>query len=327
MSASDPDSKAPSFRAWRALLPRFDRSGNPLPKEPGFVVDQGPSAHGPGAGLPREFPADLLGELHDYLLLDASGGVEKPLVPSVWSVEDDLGATVFSVSDSVLLETQVTLRYPPPIRIERREGVLADTLREVAPEDRETVEFLSRAIQRWRESLASERAREERAGEERVAAIPGAEDDYKLGEDFRKAQHALYAHIYAYESALYSGLLRILVRFGMLARSLRTAHGEESAPRMFLCAVDACAIGCRVAAFDRTVGKRDLPTDVEAGKLPAWTASVAREIESALAAAERELLENAERQEWVDALANASGFRAAAQYVSRSRELLVRSVP
>jgi hypothetical protein len=319
--------EAVPLRAWRARLPRYDASGAALPKARGFVVDDGPSATQVAPELLRELPVIARASLRDYVLVERAGNVTKKLSPTIWSDQEDLGATVFARDGGALCQLSVTIVYSEPVRVTRTEEVVAEGLVQVPIDDRKTIAFLRRALKRYRESLAEQRSHEDRAAAERIAAIPGARDDYGVGEDFGRAQSLLCARVGAYGDSIARELLAALARFGALHRSHRGLPASDDAmPDVFADALEAFVIACRMAAFDRSVQKRDLPPShrgkAAGPKIPAAAEAEVRYVEAALKLLEHNLLQRAESQESSDANLNAMQYREAAGHVGRSRALL-----
>jgi hypothetical protein len=87
------------MRAWRS--PR------------GFVVDQGPSATAVVSSLAAELPEGPWRALREYLLIDAQGEVGEAFAVTVWSVEEELGASVFAVIDGALRKLRVSTFHGP----------------------------------------------------------------------------------------------------------------------------------------------------------------------------------------------------------------------
>ena len=167
--------------------------------------------------------------------------------------------------------------------------------------------FVREALER-RDRLereAIERGRAERQA--RVAAIPGALEDFDLGESFRRAQVLLLERVQSYGDDLGADLLRTLAHFGRL-------HRTRGADRVFSAALDAYVIACRLAAFDPVTPVLSTRLGVEAWSLP--------ELAEELSRLERRLLDAAEGQEEADARLNAIDYRKAAAQVAWARSSL-----
>ena len=321
--AGDTDAPAP-LRAWRALIRRWDASGNPAAPTPGFVLDSGRSREPVLAELRRELPAEVRDDLRDYAIIDESGKIAKKLAVTTWSVDEDLGASVFGVLNGALRQLSITLVFSTTTRVSRSEEIVAEDLQEIAADHHSTLAFLRGALELDRQALAEGEERQRRVAAERLQAIPGSLDDHGMGEDFHRAQSLLCRRVGAYGDATERDLLGTLARFGALCRFLRDPGG--SVPAAFAAAADAFVIACRLAAFDRTFVNRDLtpPPQFEGlqARFPDRADAQARGLETALGALERDLLRHAEWQDGNDAHLNAARYWRAAEYVSRSRALL-----
>src|SRR5688572_25053498 len=121
MPDADRNPPTPPLRAWRCAR--------------GVVLWRGPASHPisesvvkqRASGAPLEEPPG------DYWLIDASGRVAEKFESETWSVEDELGAALFTVADGSLVRISVSdfFRWPAQIR----ETVEVAGLSEVARDD------------------------------------------------------------------------------------------------------------------------------------------------------------------------------------------------
>jgi len=293
-----------------------------------FVVERGPSAEKVVSGLTTELYEAPWRDPRDYVLIDARGNIKETFTVTTWSIEDELGVSVFAIAGGALRNLRVSVFCCDPVRVERNEKIVVDDLQMIAADDHQTRRFLSDALARDQQLLAEERRRQDRVAHARIAAIPGAGDEYGIGDDFRQAQELLCGRVKAWNAEIDGAMLRVLTRFGMLHRSLRATSGPGgAAPVIFAAALDSFVIACRLAAFDRSLEKNDVDSRLKENlrtflALPAKNQTEWQELEKTLGSLERDLLQEAEGQEWSDARNNAIAFRAAAAHVARARKHL-----
>ncbi|MBI5208761.1 MAG: hypothetical protein HY927_02160 [Elusimicrobia bacterium] len=276
----------------------------------GYVVDRGPSAEGVPSELSDELPGGAPRELHDYLVLDASGAVRETCRVSVCSLDDELSLSAYAVVDGELRNLRVSLWTGQAPRITRKESVVESGLREPSPAD---LEFVGRALAGLRQKSDQEDARRRREADARLAAIPGAAEDHAAGADFQNAQELLRRRVEDYGGETDAKMLRTLVRFGRLQSSL-------GAVPAFAAARDAFVLACRRQGFDRSLPPKDpLPPPVQRC---AGDRADLRALEETLAGLEKDLLREAQQQEMGDANLNAAQIRMAAEHVARARRAL-----
>lgn len=146
----------------------------------------------------------------DYWLIDDAGGLRKRFKVMVWSLDDELGATLFVVENHALVRLEVRELYGGKSTVAR--VVEIDGLAEEPADD-------GAADARARTAVADEDARHDAArhrGEARFAAIPGAQEDAGAGDAFRAAQQALGRRVADCGEPLSESMLRALLRFGDL---------------------------------------------------------------------------------------------------------------
>jgi hypothetical protein len=301
----------------------------PLPRSPawregqGFLLDRGVTRTGVINSLFEELPEGPWRDLHEFSRLDAQGNILASYRVSVWSIEDELGLQVYAVRGEELRTLSLQVFTGVRHRVDREEAVVLGGLRGVSAWESETRAFLWEALYRERLRLKEEAARLGQEGEARVLAIPAPRPDSGLGEEYRRAQEVLRDRVSSYGNALDMDLLGVLGRIGLFAESLSPAHRGALAE-----ALRAFTLGCRRAAFDRTLGCDD-PAPKMAGaspgdlsNLPAAAQTELRRLIPALGTLQRGVLEAAENQEEVDAHLNAVQFRMAATQIAGTKDLL-----
>jgi hypothetical protein len=276
----------------------------------GFVAE--------GPVLPIAFVSPLdehlpAGPCHAYTRIDLQGRVRDTLRPGVWSVEDELGAEVYAVVDGALRCLRISLFCGANFRVTRKEEDVETGLRDASddPEARRVVDAALAA-------QADEGARRMRDADARLAALPGALDDYGAGTDFRKAQEALVLRCRSYGHELDREVLATLLRFGRLHRLLR---GNAA----FTVALDAYVVACRLLAFDRSLppgAPAPTPSAGPLGDLPAELREDVAELARSLHELGENVFEHAERQEDVDARLNALEMKKACREMVRARQAL-----
>lgn len=245
----------------------------------------------------------------DYWLIDDAGGLRRRFNVMVWSLEDELGATLFAVENHALVRLEVRELYGGKSTVER--VVEIDGLAEGPADD-------GAAVARARVAVADEGARHDaarRRGEARLAAIPGAREDAGAGDAFRAAQDALGIRVADYGEPLSELMLHALTRFGDLY-----ARAPAVKP-----ALDLFVDACRRAAFDRTIRQGDVAVPgVGDGRMGPREREQAAELVATLRDLERALNIDADIQEQVDARGNAIAYWAAARCVADARSALAR---
>jgi len=253
----------------------------------GFLADLGPTSQAVISTLLDELPDGPWRDLHEFAAIDPGGSVRERFRVAVWSLEDDLGASTHAVIDGELRNLTVVVSSSG--RVRREEKAVVSGLQDLSD-----TAFVQEALARHREA-------ERKAREVRVAAIPGALEDFNLGESFRRAQVLLLERVKSYGDDLSSNLLRTLAMFGRLHRSF----GNEPA---FSASLDAYVTACRLAAFDTVTP----PTTFWPGGI---LARALNELQDSLPGLQRDLEAAAEGQERADARLNAIAYRAAAHQV------------
>ncbi len=259
------------------------------------------------SGMPDSLIAlskrDWVDPLCDYWLIDDEGKVIEYFRIANWSIDDELGGTLFAIEDHRLIEIVVRDWFQGEKEFKERIAIAA-----LAPAtDDEARAQAERAIARDRVG-AAERVRQ---GALRVAAIAGAQVDYRAGEAFRAAQRVLRDRVSRYGEKLSEELLRALICFGSL-------HSKEPsiAP-----ALNVFAYACRRAAFDRTLPYGEAaPTATALKNIEDKTALT--ELNTLLSSLETALNAEAETQELADANQNAAAFFTAARETARARALI-----
>jgi hypothetical protein len=308
------------MHAWRASLPQ---QGEEI-----FVVDCGPSAERVVSGLAPELDDEPWRDSHDYVLIDARGNIKDKFTVTTWSIEEELGASVFAVIGRALRNLSVSVFFADPVRVKRAEKTVVDGLQPVAADDHETLSFLTTALAHDQQVRAGQQEVRGRAGDARIAAIPGAVDDHAIGDDFRLAQELLAAQVKASNAEIDGAMLHALARFGSLYNSIRTVAGsDDTALAALAAAVGAFVIACRLVASDQSLGKNDPDPVLEqhAGAfatLPTTIQVELHELTNVLDGLKRDLEKSAEWKEWSDARFAAIAMRAAAAHAARACEHL-----
>lgn len=289
----------------------------------GWLVWRGPPAQPlpDWAPLRRASGDPLPGPPADFWVIGHDGRVARRYESTAWSVEDELGATAFVVADGELLEIGMSARFSGPEEI--RESAPLRDLRAVDDGDADAWRRIDAAVERELAARAdaAERARQE--GVARVAAVPGALDDYGAGDDFRRAHDLLRGRLAAFPSPTAEALLRALAAFGALHRAL------DEAPRAALgWAMEPFLAACRVAANDPGVPalkRREWPaTDAGIAIAPAEDRPALRQLAASVAGVHAELVRHAGWAEDTDAGNTAIQLRQAAAAVDASRARLER---
>ncbi|MBL0217875.1 MAG: hypothetical protein IPQ07_28850 [Myxococcales bacterium] len=220
-----------------------------------------------------------------FVLIAPSGEIAASFTSRSDSYEDDLWEWTHQVVGDQLV-ARTTIQHGGDDERLYKQEIAVDGLRAV--DDAATRQFADAALAAADAARDAQQQADERAGEARVAAIPGGLDDLGLGEELTRAQRALCQRIRGGEDARAAALLRTLVK---LARVRPSAA-----------AIGAYARGCLCACYQNA---RELPATAE----PATpNPELAREIE----AHAKELDEEAEGQMAVDANQNAAAMWSAA---------------
>jgi hypothetical protein len=216
---------------------------------PDLVVKQRAS------GAPLEEPPG------DYWLIAASGRVAEKFESEAWSVEDELGAALFTVADGSLIRISVSdfFRWPAQVR----ETVEVAGLSEIARDDADAHGWIFDAVAREQEAMARDRSAAVRAGQDRVAAISGALDEYEAGEGFRRAQAQLRRQVAAIWAPNGVEALRALVAYGRLHRTVR---GPWRATLEW--AMEPFVNACRIVGNDLGTVEEPYPVDGPAAPPP-----------------------------------------------------------
>jgi hypothetical protein len=315
-----------AIRAWRVSIPLGRPAGGR--SEDGLVVDLGPGSTAVVSDLAAELPEGPWRALHDFVLIDTQGHLKTNFTVMTWSIEEELGCSVFAVIDGALRKFTLQMYYAEPFRVQREETTVLGDLRAVADDDHGTRNVLSNALNFYNRSLAEASRQRTCDADSRIAAIPGAREPYGISADFQRAQEVLCSRVGTYDDKIETELLRVLVWFGTLHREVRKLSCSDSAALVALAtALGAFVTGCRLAAFDRTLVKGGPPSQVQSDrgtfkKLPTNCQAEIRGLAKALDALELDLLRAAENQDWNDARINAVEMRAAAAHMRHGRDCL-----
>jgi hypothetical protein len=108
-----------------------------------MIVDLGPTAELVVEALLSELPKGIWRERHDYVLLDSDGSLREKLIATVWSIEEELGISVFAlieddpgvkgfaVASDALCNLRVRTYHRGAYRVEREQETILDGLQEV----------------------------------------------------------------------------------------------------------------------------------------------------------------------------------------------------
>ncbi|HEX8905271.1 MAG TPA: hypothetical protein VF771_10540 [Longimicrobiaceae bacterium] len=292
-------------RAWVCHAGLLARRGPPA--EP--IPDWAPLHRASGDPLP-EPPSD-------FWLIGGDGRVTRRFESRAWSVEDELGAEVYLVIGDELREIGMTARFRSPEEI--REAVVLRGLREVGDGDEDAWRRISAAVEREMAARADAAERARREGEARVAAIPGALEDYAAGDDFRAAQELLRVRLAACPAPEYEPLLRVLMELGALHRA---SDGELR--RALEWVMEPYVAACRIAAYDReaqALRGREWPAT---GAIAVTPSPELRRLAATLSDAHASVLKSARWATDTDARNTAIHLREVAAIVDASRARLAR---
>jgi hypothetical protein len=274
------------MRAWRSAT--------------GFLADLGPTSQAVTSSLALELPDGPWRDFHEFVSLAPDGAVRERYRVQVWSLDDDLGVSTHAVIDGELRNLTVVVSYHG--RVRRDEKKIESDLQELTDL---TVVREALALDDRTEKAARERREAE--GKARVAAIPGAVEDFGLGESFRRAQVLLVDRVRRDGNALCADLLRALAMFGRLRREF----GDDPA---FAAALEAYVAACRLATFDKVTPPATIVMAGVDGRM-------LRELKPLLARLQQQLLDAAAGQEESDARLNAIEYRKASIQVGRALSL------
>lgn len=217
-----------------------------------------------------------------FVIMDGTGAVTASFESRTYSDEEDLWRWHYVVAGDQFLK-RTTVETNGESRYE--DEVVLDGL--VRVDDPATSAFVATALAKARVARDRARASADRDANARLAAIPGARDDYGLGAELARAQTALVDRVRWYADPVAAKLLRSLVA---VARARPNAS-----------VVLAYVRGCMHACFMHGV-----PSHTVAISAP--DPALAAEIGGRAAELDRE----AEQCEASDALGNARAYRAAA---------------
>lgn len=220
-----------------------------------------------------------------FVLIAPSGEISASFTWQSYSDEDDQWEWTHQVVGDQLVARTTIQRGGEDVRLFKEE-IVVDGLRAV--DDAPTRQFADAALAAADAARDAQQQADERAGEARVAAIPGALDDLGLGEELTRAQRALCQRIRQGEDARAAALLRTLVKLAGVRPSAAV--------------ISAYARGCLRRCY------QSAPELPEAQEASTPNPELAREIE----AHAKELDEEAEGQMAVDANQNAAAMWSAA---------------
>ena len=295
-----PSNLWPSLRAWRATLPSQQAEI--------FAVDTGPSAV-TVAGMDDEIGADP----HDFLLIDAGGAVIDTLTFTAWSIDDELGASFYFVSDRALWHRTASVFTGPAGGRRRADQTVVENLQPVAPDEHHTLRFLFQVLARHR-------------GKPR--ALPAVTNGDERTGEFGRVIAAVRTRRAAYDSATDDALLAVSEPLGNLVQQLRELLPLH-APALSLlqAAVEDFLLACRPPLhFVEAPPRAPQPANAFA-TLPAAVQAELRETARRLDDLSRELNQAGERYEWTDARNSAIEMYHASTYAARARDLLSDGPP
>ena len=112
----------------------------------GTLVDEGPGEVSIVSPLSEEVPEGPWREHRRYVLFDGQGDVRSRYYDSVWSVEDELGASLHAIIDGTLRELTVTVITFGNWTTGRRETTVLEDLREIGAGDAESWRWIRAAF-------------------------------------------------------------------------------------------------------------------------------------------------------------------------------------
>ncbi|HET7229155.1 MAG TPA: hypothetical protein VFJ16_04100 [Longimicrobium sp.] len=300
---SDSDTNAGTVRAWAC--------------DDGWVVFRGLSERTP-LDIRRASGQPLHADPADWWMIGRDGRVARRFTGTNWAIDDEMGATAYVVEDGALLEITTTEH----VRGDRavRETAAVPRLRPVADDDDEAARSIAAAIDREERDDAERRAAGVLAGQQRIAAIPGADERYGLGDDFDRARRLLLARLAAFDSPEVSAVLRAMAAFAALHRASPEAW---RAPLAW--AIEPLVAAGLIITYDpaaAALARRDW-TDPNAPAAPgAEDRPPLAEMIETLSATEAELLQHARWADDTDARNTAVALYRAADAVAASRTRL-----
>ncbi|HET7460768.1 MAG TPA: hypothetical protein VFJ82_05955 [Longimicrobium sp.] len=182
----------------------------------GWLVRRGPAAPTVTA-VTRASGQALHSDPGVFWLIGRDGRVARRYEGGEWGIDDELGATVYVVEEGVLLEITAQQHFRGGDAV--RETIVIPHLRPVADDDAQAGLIIADAILREEREEAERAEASVRAGRGRVAAIPGADERYELGDDFDRAQELLLRQLAAFDAPETEAALRALAAFGRLYRA------------------------------------------------------------------------------------------------------------
>jgi hypothetical protein len=308
MPDSDQNPPTPPLRAWR-------HAG-------GWVVWRGPAAQTIVSSIPRQRASGrpLVEPPADFWLLGPNGDVTRRFESIGWSIDDELGASLFTVEDGSLLEITVQDCFRGELSI--REKVAVAGLTEVAADDTAEAQRVYAAIRREEAAMAERRRDAEQAGRDRLAAVPGALESFDAGDGFQRAHGALSAQISRYHAPTSEAMLRRLTAFGALHRGVSGSWRDTLG-----WAMEPFVTACRIVAFDLFVRKVEWSGDaVVPSTVPPGQQGDVRALAESLRELRVEVLQAAEGADDSDARNTAIGLRQAADDIEEARARLERAI-
>lgn len=254
----------------------------------GFLVDVGPGAQAVVSGIFQSEDEARWGHPHDYALVDGQGEILERFRAQCWSVDDELGATVFAVSGGSFHQLRITVARGDAERVER---VLIPGLEAVNESDDAAMAL----CRRWVRKVEPERP---------ARAVP----DEGFGPRYAQAGEVLRARVEAWGLPVDQALLEGLQRFGDLRRAL------AAPPESFLQAFDSYVTGCLMGTFTIPPERPEANAAPEEEKAHGFAATLRSLVV--------QLLDAADGQDWCDARLNAIALRAAAGHVAQAQARL-----
>jgi hypothetical protein len=288
----------------------------------GWVVWRGPAAQPIVSSIPRRRASGrpLAEPPADFWLLGANGDVTRRFESIAWSIDDELGASLFTVEDGSLLEITVQDRFRGEVSI--REKVAVAGLMRVAEDDIAEVSHVSAAIRREEAVMEKRRRDAEQAGLDRLAAVPGALESFDAGDGFEHAHGALSAQISRYHAPTSEAMLRRLTAFGALHRGASGSWRDTLG-----WAMEPFVTACRIVAFDLFVRRVEWSGDaVEPSPVPPGQQGDVRALADSLRELRAEVKQAAEWADDSDARNTAIGLWQAADGIEEARARLERAI-
>lgn len=279
----------------------------------GWLVWRGPAAP-TVIRVTRTSGQALNSEPGVFWLIGRDGRVERRYEGSEWAIDDEMGATAYVVEDGALLEitAQQFVRGGDTVR----ETAVLPRLRPVAEEDAEAARIIADAIRNEERAEAERAAARERAGQERIAAIPGADERYEIGDEFDRAQGLLLRRLAAFDATETGAALRALAAFGRLHRAAPSGWRPALA-----WAAEPLVHAARITVNDPGIGRDERTWADDDPALPAG-AGGRPDLAAFLETLEQSRREIEERAEWAsdtDANLTAIALRQALRAMEASR--------